>query len=218
MTLCPNCGAEQPSDAKFCEECGSPFQAAPSKATYAGSSLSVGVTHPPTVPASLQGAEGSDLLFCTRCGTQLEADSIFCHNCGAAAGGGVRTEAPAEVPVARTHWGPPPTLRVVVGQHQVILPFPEGKTELIWGRKDLVAHVNPDFDLTPYNGAALGVSRQHARLFYEHGQLYIEDKGSTNHTQVQGRQLTPSTSQPLRSGDEIRLGRLVLIVFVERQS
>ena len=214
MILCPNCGAQQPSDARFCEECGSPFQSAPSKVTYVGSSLPAAVTHPPTVPASLPGAEGSEPLFCTRCGTQLEADSVFCHNCGAAVGGGVR----AEVPMARTHWGPPPTLRVVVGQHQVMLRFPEGKTELIWGRKDPVAHVNPDFDLAPYNGAALGVSRLHARLFYERGQLFIEDKGSTNHTHVQGRQLTPSTPQPLRNGDEIRLGRLVLIVFVERQS
>jgi len=107
---------------------------------------------------------------------------------------------------------------VVVGQHQVMVRFPEGKTELIWGRNDPVAHVNPGFDLTPFNGAALGVSRQHARVFYERGQLYIEDKGSTNHTHVQGRQLTPSTPQPLRSGDEIRLGRLLLIVFVERQA
>jgi len=214
MALCPNCGAQQPSDAKFCEECGSPFEPVPSKVTYAGSSLSGAVTHPPTVPASLQGAEGSKPLFCTRCGMQLEADSVFCHNCGAAVRGGVR----AEVPVPRNRWGPPPTLRVVVGQHQVMLRFPEGKTELIWGRKDPGAHVNPDFDLAPYNGAALGVSRQHARLFYERGQIFIEDKGSTNHTHVQGRQLTPSTPQPLRSGDEIRLGRLVLIVFVERQS
>ncbi len=218
MTLCPNCGAQQPGDAKFCEECGSPFQPAPSNATYAGSSLPAAATHPPTVPASLSGEEGTKPLFCTRCGTQLESDSVFCHNCGAAVGSAARADVPAEVPVAGTHWGPPPTLRVVVGQHQVMLRFPKGKSELIWGRKDPLAHVNPDFDLTPFNGAALGVSRQHARVFYERGQLFIEDKGSTNYTQVQGRQLTPSTPQPLRSGDEIRLGRLVLVVFAERQS
>ncbi len=218
MPLCPNCGAQQPTDAKFCEECGSPQQPALSKAANAGSSLPSAVTHPPTVPASLRGTEGSKLLFCTGCGTQLEADSIFCHNCGAAVGGGARAEVPAEMPVALTYREPPPALRVVVGQHQVMLRFPEGKTELIWGRNDPVAHVNPDFDLTPFNGAALGVSRQHARVFYERGQVFIEDKGSTNHTHVQGRQLTPSTSQPLRSGDEIRLGRLVLIVFIEHQA
>ena len=214
MTLCPNCGAQQPGDAKFCEECGSPFQPAPTIVTYAGSSLSAAVTHPPTVPAPLSGGEGNKPLFCTRCGTQLESDSVFCHNCGAAVGSAVQ----AEVPVARAHWGPLPALRVVVGQHQVMLRFPQGKSEQIWGRKDPRAHVNPDFDLTPYNGAALGVSRQHARVFYERGQLFIEDKGSTNHTHVQGRQLTPSTSQPLCSGDEIRLGRLVLVVYIERQS
>jgi len=218
MPLCPNCGAQQPTDAKFCEECGSPLQQALSKVAFAGSSLPAAVTHPPTVSASLRGMEGSKLLFCTVCGTQLEADSMFCHSCGAAVGDGARAEVLAEMPVAQSYREPPPVLRVVVGQHQVMVQFPEGKTEQIWGRKDPAAHVNPDLDLTPFNGAALGVSRQHARVFYERGQLYIEDKGSTNHTHVQGRQLMPSTSQPLRSGDEIRLGRLVLIVFVERQS
>ena len=143
---------------------------------------------------------------------------MFCHSCGAAVGGGAPAEVLGEMPAVQTYRDPPPALRVAVGQHQVMLRFPEGKTELIWGRKDPVALVSPDFDLTPYNGAALGVSRQHARVFYERGQLFIEDTGSTNHTHVQGRRLTPSTAQPLRSGDEIRLGTLVLIVFIERQS
>lgn len=216
MPLCPDCGAQQPGDAKFCEECGFPLEQALPKVANAVGSLPA-APHPSTVPATLSGAEDSDLLFCTHCSMQLEADSVFCHNCGAAVGGGVRAGAPAETPVARTRWGPP-TLRVVVGQHQAMLRFPEGRTELIWGRKDPVTHVDPDFDLAPYNGAALGVSRQHVRVFYERGQLFIEDKGSTNHTHVQGRQLTPSTPQLLRSGDEVRLGRLVLIVYVERQS
>jgi len=214
MILCPNCGAQQPGGAKFCEECGSSLQPTPAEVTYAGSSFPAAVTHPPTVPASPAGAEASEPLHCTSCGTLLEADSVFCHNCGAAVGGGAR----AESPIARPHWGAPPTLRVVVGRHQVMVRFPEGRTELILGRNDPPAHVNPDFDLTPYNGAVLGVSRQHARLFYERGRLFIEDKGSTNHTHVRGRQLTPSTPHPLRSGDEIRLGRLVLVVFVERPS
>ena len=130
MPLCPMCGALQLSDAKFCEECGSFL---PQPPAGAGSSLSAAATHPPTVPASHQGPEGGKPLYCTHCGTQLEADSVFCHNCGGAVeGGAIAAGAPAGGAAVPTKWGQPPVLRVVVGRHQMMLRFPEGKTEFLF--------------------------------------------------------------------------------------
>jgi len=218
MPLCVNCGAQQPADAKFCDECGSPLRESPTRVAYAGSSLSVARTHPPTVPASLQGSAPKLSPTCARCGTSLEADSAFCHHCGAPVEGQAASPQPSVTPPPPQTWEALPELRVVVGQHQATVRFPRGKSELVLGRNDPLAKVYPDFDLTPFSGAVLGVSRRHARIFYEQGQLYIEDNRSTNHTHVQGRQLAPLSPHPLHSGDEVRLGRLALVIFTQSSS
>ncbi len=53
----------------------------------------------------------------------------------------------------------------------------------------------------------LDVSRRHARIEYEAGQFAIVDQGSTNGTFVNGVQVERA---PLRSGDRIALGTVVL--------
>ena len=58
---------------------------------------------------------------------------------------------------------------------------------------------------------APSVSRQHARLTITDGQAVIEDLGSKNGTWVGPVEVTGPT--PLRNGDEIRLGSLVVTVY-----
>ncbi len=53
------------------------------------------------------------------------------------------------------------------------------------------------------------VSRIHAMLHQLNGRWFIEDCGSRNGTAVNGRQLT--AMHPLRSSDEVRLGRARLV-------
>ena len=53
------------------------------------------------------------------------------------------------------------------------------------------------------------VSRVHAMLHQLNGRWFIEDCGSRNGTAVNGRQLT--SMQPLRSTDEVRLGRARMV-------
>ena len=50
------------------------------------------------------------------------------------------------------------------------------------------------------------MSREHARFFAEDDSLCIEDLGTTNGTQVNGRRVQPRTSTPLREGDVVELG------------
>lgn len=92
--------------------------------------------------------------------------------------------------------------------------FPAGKSELTVGRADPDSHFFPDVDTNPANGEALGVSRRHARLSASAGQVYIEDLGSTNFTFVNRQRLQPGQRFAIRSGDEVRLGRLVMVYTV----
>jgi pSer/pThr/pTyr-binding forkhead associated (FHA) protein len=97
----------------------------------------------------------------------------------------------------------------VVGTNASI-PFPPGRTEVIIGREDPVSNVFPEIDLTDHGGDEGGVSRQHARVFMQANQVYIEDLNSTNYTHVSQQRLVPGQPHPLRDGDEVRFGRVKL--------
>ena len=49
------------------------------------------------------------------------------------------------------------------------------------------------------------VSRSHAAVCCRSGQYYAEDKNSTNHTFINGKQLSPGTPEPLADGDILTL-------------
>ena len=53
------------------------------------------------------------------------------------------------------------------------------------------------------------ISRAHAAIGYDGEGFFVEDLGSTNGTSVNGKR---EPRAPLSSGDEIRLGKLVLSV------
>lgn len=55
------------------------------------------------------------------------------------------------------------------------------------------------------------VSKRHCRLFIDDSGLLLEDLNSSNHTYLNGEQITSPV--PIRSGDEIRVGNTRLMVF-----
>jgi len=105
-----------------------------------------------------------------------------------------------------------------VAATQVPCPLPAGKAEWLIGREDMVAGVFPDVDVSALGADVGGVSRRHCIIRQQGGppgaggtgQYTIEDLASTNHTFVNKVQLPANVPQPLNSGDEVRLGRLVL--------
>ena len=99
---------------------------------------------------------------------------------------------------------------LVIQGTNATLPFPPGKTEFFVGREDPVSGIFPDVDLTDHGGDEGGVSRQHARIFIQGNQVFIEDLNSTNYTHVNQQRLTPRQPHPLNNGDEVRLGRVKL--------
>jgi pSer/pThr/pTyr-binding forkhead associated (FHA) protein len=84
--------------------------------------------------------------------------------------------------------------------------------EILIGREDPVSGIFPDVDLTPHGGEEGGVSRQHARLTLDGGQYYIEDLDSTNFTFLNTQKLDAHVRQAANAGDEIRCGRVALVL------
>jgi pSer/pThr/pTyr-binding forkhead associated (FHA) protein len=121
-------------------------------------------------------------------------------------------EYPAAVP-------PPPAASIqghLVAQNtNATIPFPPGRTEVIVGREDPISNIFPEIDLTDHGGDEGGVSRQHARVFIQGSQIFIEDLNSTNYTHVNQQRLTPGQPHPLNDGDEIRLGRVKLNFYAK---
>ena len=85
-----------------------------------------------------------------------------------------------------------------------------GKDNIVIGREDAVSSIFPDIDLTPHGGEEGGVSRSHARIFFQNGQYMIEDENSTNFTFLNRQRLAAKTPTPLHDNDEVRFGRVLL--------
>jgi hypothetical protein len=105
--------------------------------------------------------------------------------------------------------------------HLIIRGIPEKVTlresgSLILGRAELKAKgFQPDLDLSPYGAVVKGVSRVHARLFMDKGELFIADLYSTNGTYVGGSRIESNAPERLFNGDEILLGGLLIQVKFE---
>jgi len=93
-----------------------------------------------------------------------------------------------------------------------LLIIPE-KT-LILGRRDAQGN-KPDVDLSLWAGYSWGVSRQHAKIALEDGQLFIYDLGSTNGTAQNGERLVAHRPYALHDGDELRFGELVVRIYYQ---
>ncbi len=91
------------------------------------------------------------------------------------------------------------------------IAFPLTK-EVIIGRLDPATATFPDIDLTADGGLEKGVSRRHAKITCKEAKVIIEDLGSINGTFVNNTRLTPYLPHPLKSGDELQLGKLIIEV------
>jgi hypothetical protein len=153
-----------------------------------------------TVRCSLghENPEGS--AFCDECGERLDVASTQAEPAAVA-------PSPPPAPLAPAVSAEAPKLVVEADNTTFDLA---GKTEIVIGREDPVSNIYPDVDLTPHGGEEGGVSRLHAKLFVTSGQYLIEDQNSTNFTFVNRQKLAPKTPTPVKDGDEIRLGRVIM--------
>ncbi|UCE05691.1 MAG: FHA domain-containing protein [bacterium] len=144
------------------------------------------------------------MITCLECNAENFDGALYCENCGADLEGILAAENPSEqefIPVGG------PTLKLVLTDTGEEIGLPE-KNEILLGREDPVSAVFPDIDTTPYNGEEDGVSRQHAKIFQQGNEYYIEDLDSVNSTFLNKVKLDPNIPSPITNGDELMLGRL----------
>lgn len=82
-------------------------------------------------------------------------------------------------------------------------------TEYLLGRYEEIEGLN----LAPYQALEKGVSRLHAALRQGDEMLFLVDLDSTNGTFLNEQALSPNQPRVLRSGDQIRLGQLVMHIY-----
>jgi len=199
MTIKCSLGHENPDGSAFCDECGEPLSGAAPAATAAPA--------PSPAPAAPEPAPAGSQA-CPSCGALNPAGEAFCSNCGSMLGAPApaATAAPAAAPAAPAT---PLTARLIVEADNQEFDL-SGKDNIVIGREDAVSNIYPDVDLTPHGGEEGGVSRLHARIFYDNGQYMLEDENSTNFTFLNRQKLAGKTPTPLHDNDEVRLGRVLL--------
>jgi serine/threonine protein kinase/ribosomal protein L40E len=137
-SVCPSCGARNPADARFCEECGqgmeAPAAAPPAPAAAAGTlcpvcgtenvadaifctgcggTLSRAVPPAPPIFAPVEAAPPvvetpQATVFCMACGAPNEAGALFCTGCGGTLSQAAPEAPPAEPIFAPVEAAPPP--------------------------------------------------------------------------------------------------------------
>lgn len=216
MTVRCSLGHENPDGSAFCDECGEPLSGAAPEATQPA--VSPQPASQPAAPA-VDAAAPAGTQICPSCGATNPAGEAFCSNCGvsllgapapvsqgAPAGTATPPPAPQSAPVAAPA---APQARLIVEADNQEFDL-GGKDNVTIGREDAVSNIYPDVDLTPHGGEEGGVSRLHARIFFENGQYMVEDENSTNFTYVNRQRLAAKTPTPLNDNDEVRFGRVLM--------
>jgi serine/threonine-protein kinase len=154
-------------------------------------------------------------VFCGFCGQRIIATDLFCAFCGSKqpiAQQGVHAEIyrpAASGQVART------AKLVIEGTSELDAPiFALEKTDNLVGRRDPMANIFPEIDLSRYDPQTK-ISRRHARIWRDGDAFLVEDLGSSNGTILLAAQnetvrLQPHHPYMLGNGDRLRLGDTTL--------
>jgi hypothetical protein len=165
------------------------------------------------------------VVKCSNCGTDSKDGQLTCENCGnllfSPSVSTVHMKIdPALLRLRRDRQSTPtetyPEHMVVFQIRGMVerIAFEDG-TELILGRSDLSVPGGSRLDLSRYGAHDRGVSREHAVLRFTNGQLTLTDLESVNGTSVNMTKLQPKHPHALKSGDEIMLGTLSIVVNFE---
>jgi len=263
--FCPQCGVDNPANARFCDQCGAALIPVPAQAAPTNPSIPAPIAPPPQQPVTAAPAvqAGTAGLTCPQCGAAAIPGEAFCDNCGAPLNAPARPVSQAPTPpystgvppqpsypvpqpsytpppvaqpsctpppVAQPSYTPPPAVQqpaytppaytppartslapaqLIVASSGASLPLPAAAQAVV-GRSDPVSNFYPDVDLNPHGALDNGVGRRHVRLLVQNGQVMVEDMDSTNGTVLNGQKLLPRQPQPLRSGDQLVVGKLLL--------
>ena len=166
---------------------------------------------------------------CPKCGAESTAGSLYCFQCWEplpppevdpfqAAVQPLKLEPSVDEVVQAAEPPPPAPTAAPTGARLVVtkgtrvgvaFPLTAGENEI--GRWDEEEGYMPHIDLTEQDAEGF-VSRRHAYVRYDTGRWTVEDAGSANGVRFRGQKekIAPGARVPLKSGDEIVLGRVIL--------
>lgn len=158
------------------------------------------------------------MIKCPFCAAVYAENTLFCQECGSYLAGSneqgtdpLMGQTAAEVASSDAAGAPFRSLVLAIeGGGQIELPLSK---EVILGRLDAARAVFPDVDLTNEQGMEKGVSRRHARIVRRGNQVFVEDLSSLNGTYLNATRLAPDLPYPVKDGDQMQLGKLVLTVY-----
>ncbi len=166
------------------------------------------------------------MIQCHECGQEELSGTMFCSICGESL---MELEGQQAVMDAR----PEPEAPSLLGQstvstsnwQEVIFVIPTGgrhirfkpTKDIYIGRSDKDSLHEPEVNLEEDGGGELGVSRNHAVIkIDEQGEgIAILDLNSTNGTFLNQFRLPPELPYPLKNGDEVQFGNLLVHVFLK---
>lgn len=157
------------------------------------------------------------MIKCPFCNSTYPENTLFCEECGSylSPGNGQATDplsgqGKQETESGKPGSGPFKTLKLTIEDGGTIeLPLSK---EVILGRLDPSRAIFPDVDLSSDEGIDKGVSRRHARITKREGQVFIEDLNSLNGTFLNATRLVPELPYPLKNGDQVQLGKLIVTI------
>lgn len=191
MLHCQKCFHELPDGTMFCDACGTSLLSsavAPQESSASGrSSVNYRVTPSHLPRTDLTPATPPHAIGSSRGASHLPSDG----KAPSATGRRIR-------------------LRLSTGKTFELT----GRADYLIGRLDPRLERMPDVDLTEWNGAANGVSRQHAMIYVADDGIWIEDLESLNETVRNDYRLMPRQRYPLADGDKLRLGSITLLVVI----
>ncbi len=164
------------------------------------------------------------MIICPTCKHEEIDGAIFCSECGMQL---IKSEAGTTQKITQDEADKTPTdplksespnaNNVWISLHIIdngqVLPISD-RNEFTMGRISDNQPIMPDVDFSDFRAYENGVSRLHAVVRRNNGNVIVMDLGSSNGTYVNGTRLMPNMEQPLRHGDVVSLGKLKMQVVL----
>ena len=153
-------------------------------------------------------------ISCLHCGRLNPVGSLICAECGqtfqtkpAQATRRLDDSSPKKSDSLADYFSQDASLLIAIrGNKSILEAFPRDRLVLGRGLPKVIGQ--PFLDLTPYDGEAMGVSRNHAEIRFVNNTLVVTDLDSDNGTFINDVRLYPQEIRVLHNNDVLRLGKL----------
>ena len=157
------------------------------------------------------------MIKCPFCSSAYPENTLFCEECGSYLA--PNSEQGTDPLQGQTAGELEPSQAGDISFMTLVLDIEDGgyielplSKEVVLGRLDASRAVFPDVDLTSEQGLERGISRRHARISRRGNQVFIEDLNSLNGTFLNASRLVPELPYPVKDGDQVQLGKLMLTI------